>query len=1300
MHLDTHELRQHLQALDFRTLFVEGLGWSLPSAEGQPARVTLGGVELERRRIAELGGVVVVELRVADGPIPNRRTCEAVQREVSQQHFENLLIFVDANRSQSLWYWVKRDGSKRFPREHLYVKGQPGDLFLSKIAPLFVDISELDEFGGIDVLNVATRLRDALDVERVTRKFYEEYRDEHLRFTELIGGIDDERERRWYASVLLNRLMFVYFLQRKGFLDGARLDYLRDKLTMSRARGGDLFYQEFLRALFFEGFAKPASERSAAATALVGDVVYLNGGLFLPHPIEQRWPGITIPDAAFDNLFSLFGRYSWNLDDTPGGADNEINPDVLGYIFEKYINQKAYGAYYTPPEITEYLCRQTIHKLVLDRMNQPAIPGIAPARQFDSMTDLLTHLDAPLCRELLDTLPKLSLLDPACGSGAFLIAALKTLVDIYSAAIGRAEFLADPTLKRWLADLRKDHRSLNYHIKKQIIVNNLYGVDIMEEATEIARLRLFLALVSSVTSVEELEPLPNIDFNILTGNSLIGLLRVDEQAYDRRHRQLSLFSKPYSEIVAEKNRMVQSYRAVGGWHKDLRSLRDAIEQHRAEAQAELNQLLLDEFLDLKIKVEEATWDPAKGAEGKPKKRAPVLADIAALTPFHWGYEFDQVMNERGGFDAIITNPPWEILKPNSKEFFQEHSELVTINKMRTEEFEKEKATLLWNPAIRDAWLEYLTRFPHQSAWFRSAPQYVNQISVVNGKKQGTDINLYKLFLEQCFNLLRPGGDCGIVIPSGIYTDLGTKQLRELLFNETRITGLFGFENRKMIFDAVDSRFKFVVLSFTKGGETASLPTAFMRHDVAELERFPEHGALEMPVALVRRLSPDSLSIMEFKSDLDIQIAEKMLRFPLLGDEIEGTWNIKLGREFDMVMDSHLFLQEPAPGRLALYEGKMAHQFTLGLAPPRYWIDEHAGRKALIGRGAESGQLLDYQDYRLAFRRIGRNTDSRTLIATILPKNVFASESFNLASGRTLWHVEQLALTSLLNSFVIDFYIRHMVTANINMFFVYQLPVPRITEKDPKFRPIIERAAKLICTSPEFDDLAREVGMPGHDAAGKEPTMRAQLRAELDGLVAHLYRLTREEFEHILDSFPLIAAEVKEAALIEYDHFAPSPDDPFIIDLIAQGESDRLEFKESVRWDTSGAKQGEKACWKTVAAFLNSDGGDLLLGVNDVGQPTGVQVDIATLNKHPDMDGYLQFLTQLFIGVFGEAALDYIRITPHSVGGVQVCRVAVEPAPVACWARDGKQEHFFIRAGNTTRELAGRALAEYVRGHWR
>jgi Schlafen, AlbA_2/MmeI, DNA-methyltransferase domain len=804
-----------------------------------------------------------------------------------------------------------------------------------------------------------------------------------------------------------------------------------------------------------------------------------------------------VPDKAFENILALFQRYSWNLNDTPGGDDNEINPDVLGYIFEKYINQKAFGAYYTRTEITEYLCGRSIHRLILNAVNTPEVAKAHPIagakiRDYQTIADLLMDLDAPLCRELLfDVLPNLSLLDPACGSGAFLVAAMKVLINVYSAVIGKIKFLGQRSLTDWLSRVEHEHKSLNYFIKKTIVTDNLYGVDIMEEATEIAKLRLFLALVAAAESVD---------------------------------------------------------------------------------------------------------------------------------PF-----------------------------------------------------------------------------------YRSAAQYKNQISLVNGKKAGSDINLYKLFTEQCFNLLRNGGECGIVIPSGIYTDLGTKQLRELLFTQAKITGLFGFENRKEIFEGVHRSYKFVVFTFERAGHTESFPAAFMRFDAEELERFPQHGAIAISVDLIRKLSPDSLSVMEFKSDTDLRISEKMTHFPLLSEHQEGIWNIRLAREFDMTNDSDLFKTTPAANRLPLYEGKMIWQFDHHCAEPRFWIDERQGRRALLGRGNDDGRTLDYQSYRVGFRSAGENTNECNFISAIVPRGNFCGNSIIFATELGQHLRLQLFLCAFFNSFVLDYAVRLRISRNMNMFYIYQLPIPRHTDADPSFKPIVERAAKLICMAHEFDQLAQEAGLGSHKAGATDPAERARLRSELDGLVAHVYGLTEEDFAHILTTFPLVEASVKEAALAAYKAFAPKSADQEVAAMIAGGENATVEFKSSARWDLKQDTQNkamEHVIVKTVAAFLNTDGGTLLIGVDDSATVSGLQNDYKTLGKHQDRDGYESWLTTLLLDQFGKESSPLIRITFHDMAGQDVCRLAVKPSPKAVYVTEGNAENLYIRTGNATRQLTTKEAIDYSKHRWK
>jgi hypothetical protein len=198
----------------------------------------------------------------------------------------------------------------------------------------------------------------------------------------------------------------------------------------------------------------------------------------------------------------------------------------------------------------------------------------------------------------------------------------------------------------------------------------------------------------------------------------------------------------------------------------------------------------------------------------------------------------------------------------------------------------------------------------------------------------------------------------------------------------------------------------------------------------------------------------------------------------------------------------------------------------------------------LGKIEDKGQILSYQCYRLVHRRIARNTDSRTAIACILPPNNFCADTAqtikNILDSSDLFY-----LVAVFNSFVVDWEIRQRVTAHLDMHFVYKMRIPRLTKHDPAFAPIVTRAARLTCTTPEFDDLAKAVGLkpltPGPSPTGgkgeqygvTDPVERARLRAELDGLIAHLYGLTEAEFAHILGTFPLVAEPVKIAALNAY-----------------------------------------------------------------------------------------------------------------------------------------------------------------------
>jgi hypothetical protein len=1311
-------------------------------------------VEFKNPDIFKSGRGMTTPLRqVLAGLVPRQRKSAHLP-----SFFREHLLFICTHEYKYFRFVHFKDPGASFKTPPLASFGWwPGDSTKTVCNYNLPHLIYLDEKATVD--DWLSEWSTAFDVERVTKKFYEDYKQIHALFRDSLKGVSEAADRTWLASVLLNRLMFVYFLQKKGFLDDGNELYLERKLAESK--GKDRFHTDFLTPLFFEGFAKPPEKRSDAAKAKLGNIRYLNGGLFLEHLIERKareaGKTISLPDSVFEQLFKLFGSFSWNLNDKPGGQDNEINPDVLGYIVEKYINQKAFGAYYTRPEITGYLCERTIHRLVLDAVNTPpqTIDSMKqaglPVRSFKSVADLLKRLDAALATKLLDhVLPNLSLLDPACGSGAFLVAAMKALIDIYANIYGWIEFNGPPELKRRAKDDRAKHKSLDYFIKKRIITDNLYGVDIMEEAVEIARLRLFLALAASANTVEELEPLPNIDFNILRGNSLIGLMHVDATRVEAKGKTghlggLLFQQKSYADVLADRNRQLENYRHFSAYADDLTALRDHITAINDQAQNTLDEILLADFEGLGIKLEQATWDDEKNAEGKPMKRALQLDDIRELHPFHWAFNFDKVMG-RGGFDAIITNPPWEVVKPNGKEFFEQHSELVSKKNMSIHDFQDEQKKLLKDAEIRESWLKYLNSFPHQSLYFRTAPEYSNQIGVVNGKKVGSDLNLYKLFTERCYRLLRENGQCGIVIPSGIYTDLGAKQLRSMVFEASEVRHLRSFSNERFIFEGVHHSQKFCLLLFSRGGKTDSFEASFRinpRQAVSpsELGYFLDDpaAAIHLEWELVRRLSPDALSVVEFQGTVDVSIARKVMRFPLLGADSLPHWKIRFQSEFHMTNDSHLFQAVKRSGLRPLYEGKMIHQFDHRFEYPRYWVDEASCRKAILGSVQDTGQQLDYQDFRLGFRKVARSTDERTMIATIIPPNFHAE---NFQSIRTYERGERIVpnevllyLCAILNSLVADYLTRLRVTANVNFFYIYQLPIPRPSLTDRGFGKIVRHSTMLTCVTPEYDSIAKAIGLnpPDHRGGVTDTESRAKLRLELDAMAAHLYGLNEMEFTHILGTFPLIRQSEKQATLDEFVRMRDSGEaavfnpelakpaiatavDPALAvrELIKGGESATVELKTTARWNVKIGqpdKKMEQIIAKSVAAFLNSKGGTLIIGVEDNGNVYGLAEDYK-ISGNKGRDGFELWLMQTLLKDFGKDAAGQIEIGFHELkapdpaqtppppaGSGDVCVVTAKPSPKPRFVVENGQEIFYIRTGNASNALKPSELLPYYNAHW-
>jgi len=368
MPFDFQRARPLLQKGNLTKLFVEELGWEHCR---QKLMLRAGETDYAFAAVAEKRGFTAWLCASADEKLPDDTTRLKLDRKLSETSFEHLIVFATHDYSQQSWMWVRCEpGRPLSARTHEFNRSQPGDSLLQKLQILFVSLEE--EEAGLSVTEIASRARAAFDIERITKAFYRDFDTHPKAFLKFIDGIGEVADREWYASVMLNRLMFVYFIQRKGFLD-ADPDYLRNRLQRcQREKGKDkfyTFYRYFLLRLFHEGFGKRRRDRAPDLEKLLGNIPYLNGGLFDMHELEKpdRYgKEIKIPDKAFERVFDYFDQYQWHLDERPLRADNEINPDVLGYIFEKYINQKQMGAYYTKEDITEYISKSTVLPFLFD----------------------------------------------------------------------------------------------------------------------------------------------------------------------------------------------------------------------------------------------------------------------------------------------------------------------------------------------------------------------------------------------------------------------------------------------------------------------------------------------------------------------------------------------------------------------------------------------------------------------------------------------------------------------------------------------------------------------------------------------------------------------------------------------------------------------------------------------------------------------------------------------------------------------------------------------------------------------
>ncbi len=702
--------------------------------------------------------------------------------------------------------------------------------------------------------------------------------------------------------------------------------------------------------------------------------------------------------------------------------------------------RRAAGAFYTPRFLTEYLVRRTLAPLVQD----------LPAERILSIR----------------------VLDPSMGSGAFLVASCRYLASAYEAALVRDGSAST-------SDLGDADRA---GFRRLVAQRCLFGVDLNPMAVQLGRLSLWLATLAAD------RPLTFLDHHLRTGNSLAGATLEDVACHPpgvpRRLASLPLFDDsdaaaalgraasarlsitmlPGETIdqVREKERLLAGVGGgpLGRW-KTAADLWCAgwVGEPWGNRRGGHYGALLDQILD------RACVLPAHLS-------APLLAaarDAAARDRFfHWTLEFPEVFFdadgrplENAGFDAVICNPPWEILRG------------------------------------RSGGGSPLQTFVRTSGIYRL--------------RGGGHINLFQLFVERALSLVRRGGRFGFVLPAGFASDHGCAALRRHLLGRTSVDSFLSLENRDGLFP-IHRGLKFLLVSGATGGSTSTIACRFAVRSPETLDELADTGvdpaAVPVRRALIDRLTGDQAAIPELRTVADVELVSRLAwAFPMLGDP-EG-WHLSFGRELNATDDRRHFVaqlprrgQHPVRSRRTCHpiiEGKQIRPFAVDLASARFGIPSRIAATLL-------NPEQTYAHPRLAYRDVASASNRLTLIAAIVPAGVVTTHTLFCLKQRLAPAVLEF-LCAVFNSYVVNYLVRTRVSIHVTTAIVESLPVPVVSPESPQFRRV---------TAAARDVLAR----PGDTPA----LTRLQAR------VACLYALSEAEFAHVLQTFPLVPAAERDAAL--------------------------------------------------------------------------------------------------------------------------------------------------------------------------
>jgi type I restriction-modification system DNA methylase subunit len=762
----------------------------------------------------------------------------------------------------------------------------------------------------------------------------------------------------------------------------------------------------------------------------------------------------------------------------------------------------------------------------------------------------------------------LKILDNACGSGHFLVESLH-----YLSALALERLPSDPVLKATLdaekARITTQLLELNLPtelddaqvLRRALLKRCIFGVDLNPFAVELSRLSLWIDTFIFGT------PLSFIEHHVQHGNALMGST-IDEflqltKGDDLFQNDFSDQFKALTEVMIELDHLQDSttddikrskhifeqrvYPRLRKLGRDI-SLHTMLGVMRAEGvKTGLEAAAIAKRQDLKavLKYEADIFDDELvGDDDDNESRQALRRLMTAYSKRHAFFHYEVSFPEANGFDVIVGNPPWDKTKFSDTDFFPQYKS--NYRSLSNSEKQTLQTDLLAKPHVARAYEEQASQALTSNAYYKA------HFPLNAGSGDG---NLFRFFVERNLSLLAPNGTLCYVLPSALMFEEGSLALRKHILENQQLKSFYSFENNDGVFPDVHRSYKFAMMQIVNSKPEAvaqDISTAFYLTDPAQIDT--PASLIPYGLAALRALSPNQLALMECRSAADLPILAKCYEAfkPLSPDWLD------FRRELDMTNDKDLFVEQKREGLLPLFEGKMIWQYSANFGEAQYWLDPVAFDERTLSKelhrmasdlNCKKSELTDAQAkavrydrgfYRIGFRGVASDTNERTLVFGLIPKDVGAGNSLPVSIPKSYGLTQanqilcsEISSTRLLfslavfNSLTMDWLARFMIQMNVNQTYLYRLPVPQPTDAEIAASPVYKglvRGALLLTLAGDWDafaELAIEHGITKADLPKTDKQLDL-LRVGMDKAVAKLYGITDAELAHMLTSFKVLA----------------------------------------------------------------------------------------------------------------------------------------------------------------------------------